>query len=340
MFKSIADTFSNCFKIPELKSRILFTLMLLAVCRLVAWVPVPGLDGTALKEWFDKNQNAAGGVVGLYSLFTGGALTKCAVGALGIMPYITATIIIQLLTTVVPKLAKLAREEGGRAQIVKYGRYLTVLLCLGHGTIMTLSWENPSKVFPGFPEGQQLILVDNLWWYRIQTIIILTTGTLLLMWLCEQITERGIGNGISLVITIGIVADLPMAAQGFFEMFFPGEGIEAKYNLFHLAFLLALLVIVVGGVVAVTQAQRKIPVQYAQRAVGRKIYQGQQSFMPLRVNAAGVMPIIFAQAILMFPAMLLIKAGQVFNLKAVETAGHQIERGHWSYYALYTLMIL
>src|SRR3954469_21904595 len=338
MFKSIADTFSNCFKIPELKSRILFTLMLLAVCRVVAWVPVPGLDGAALKEWFDHNQSAAGGVVGLYSLFTGGALTKCAVGALGIMPYITATIIIQLLTTVVGSLQKLAREEGGRAQIVKYGRYLTVLLCIGQGVFMTLGWEHPSSVFPGF-EGN-LVMIDNLWWYRIQTVIILTTGTLLLMWLGEQITERGIGNGISLVITIGIIADLPMAAQGFFEMFWPGQGIEAKYNIFVLVFLVALLVLVVGSVVAVTQAQRKIPVQYAQRAVGRKIYQGQQSFMPLRVNAAGVMPIIFAQAILMFPAMLLVKAGDLFNQKPISDFGHQLERGHWTYYALYTLMIL
>src|SRR5205085_566844 len=158
MFKSIADTFSNCFKIPELKSRILFTLMLLAVCRLVAWVPVPGLDGTALKEWFDHNQNAAGGMVGMYSLFTGGALKKCAVGALGIMPYITATIIIQLLTTVVGSLQKLAREEGGRAQIVKYGRYLTVLLCIGQGTFMTLSWEHPDVAFPGF--DQPLVMIE------------------------------------------------------------------------------------------------------------------------------------------------------------------------------------
>ncbi|HUS33821.1 MAG TPA: preprotein translocase subunit SecY [Verrucomicrobiae bacterium] len=340
MFKSIADTFANCFKIPELKSRILFTLMLLAVCRLVAWIPVPGLDGAQLKAWFDANQAAAAGsVLGMYSLFTGGAIQKCAVGALGIMPYITATIIIQLLTTVVGSLQKLAREEGGRAQIVKYGRYLTVLLCVGQGIFMTLGWENPEKVFPGFV-GDLVFPGMNLWWYRIQTVIMLTTGTLLLMWLGEQITERGIGNGISLVITIGIVADLPMAAQGFIEMFFPGKGIEARYNYFVLIFLAALLVIVVGAVVAVTQAQRKIPVQYAQRAVGRKIFQGGSSFMPLRVNAAGVMPIIFAQAILMFPAMLLVKAGQVFDMKAIEGAGHQLERGHWTYYALYTLMIL
>src|SRR3954471_17428996 len=242
MFKSIADTFANCFKIPELKSRILFTIMLLGVCRLVAWVPVPGLDGSALKAWFDQNQNAAaGGVVGMYSLFTGGALKKCAVGALGIMPYITATIIIQLLTTVVGSLQKLAREEGGRAQIVKYGRYLTVLLCLGQGIFMTLGWEHPATVFPGFE--QNLVLIANPWWYRFQTVIILTTGTLLLMWLGEQITERGIGNGVSLVITIGIVADLPMAAQGFWEMFFPPPGVDPRYNYFVLIFLVALLVL-------------------------------------------------------------------------------------------------
>src|SRR5688572_19185675 len=228
MFKSIADTFANCFKIPELKSRILFTLMLLAVCRLVAWIPVPGLDGAQLKAWFDANQEtAAGGVLGMYSLFTGGAIQKCAVGALGIMPYITATIIIQLLTTVVGSLQKLAREEGGRAQIVKYGRYLTVLLCIGQGIFMTLGWENPETAFQGF-QGN-LVLIPNIWWYRIQTVIILTTGTLLLMWLGEQITERGIGNGISLVITIGIVAELPMAAQGFMEMFFSVGGIAPRY---------------------------------------------------------------------------------------------------------------
>jgi preprotein translocase subunit SecY len=340
MFKSIADTFANCFKIPELKSRILFTLMLLAVCRLVAWVPVPGLDGSALKAWFDANQTsgAAGGVLGLYSLFTGGALQKCAIGALGIMPYITATIIIQLLTTVVGSLQKLAREEGGRAQIVKYGRYLTVLLCLGQGIFMTLGWEHPETAFPGF-QGN-LVLISNLWWYRFQTVIILTAGTLLLMWLGEQITERGIGNGISLVITIGIVAELPMAAQGFMEMFFPGGGLEGRYNYFVMIFLFALLVGVVAGVVAVTQAQRKIPVQYAQRAVGRKIFQGGSSFMPLRVNAAGVMPLIFAQAILMFPAMLLVKAGESFSQKAVSDIGHALEPGRFSYYALYTAMIL
>jgi len=339
MFKSIADTFANCFKIPELKSRILFTLLVLAVCRLIAWVPVPGLNGQALQAWFDANQGATSGVLGMYSLFTGGALQKCAIGALGIMPYITATIIIQLLTTVVGRLQKLAREEGGRTQIVKYGRYLTVLLCLGHGTLMTLSWENPATMFPGF-QGDLIYDGINIWWYRIQTILILTTGTLLLMWLGEQITERGIGNGISLVITIGIVAELPAALQGFKDMFFPGGGAEPQANYFYMVLLIGLLLLVVAGVIAVTQAQRKIPVQYAQRAVGRKVFQGGSSFLPLRVNAAGVMPIIFAQAILMFPAMVLTKAGELFKMQPLTTFGQQLENGHWLYYVLYTMMIL
>src|SRR5437867_3338425 len=187
MIKTIINTFANCFKIPELKSRILFTLLLLGICRIIAVIPVPGLDGAALQAFFDNlaKSKSGGGLLGMYSMFTGGALERCAVGALGIMPYISATIIIQLLTAVLPKLSKLAREEGGRTKIVQYGRYLTVILCLGQGLVMALGWENASSVFNGF-QGQ-LVLYQNLWWYRFQTLIILTTGTLLLMWLGEQI---------------------------------------------------------------------------------------------------------------------------------------------------------
>ncbi len=183
-------------------------------------------------------------------------------------------------------------------------------------------------------------MIDNIWWYRIQTVLVLTTGTLLLMWLGEQITERGIGNGISLIITIGIVADLPIAGQALWEMFFPPEGIEHRFNLFHAVGLVLLLGAVVAGVIAVTQAQRKIPVQYAQRAVGRKVYAGSSSFMPLRVNYAGVMPIIFAQAILMFPSMILERLGALTNIKFFSELAMNLNRGHWLYYLLYTLMIL
>ncbi len=340
MLAAIANTFSNCFKIPELKSRIIFTLLVLAICRIIAWVPVPGLEVSLLKDFLLSNasqQNDGNSLVSLYGMFTGGALQNCAIGALGIMPYITATIIIQLMTAFVPTLSKLAREEGGRSKIVQYGRYLTVLLCLGHGTIMTLGWEKPDTMFNGF--NGQLVMSPG-WWYRLQTILVLTTGTMLLMWLGEQITERGIGNGISLVIMIGIIADMPSAAQSVVLMFNPPEGTPSNFNLFHAIALIMLLGAVVAGVIAVTQAQRKIPVQYAQRAVGRKVYAGSSSFMPLRVNYAGVMPIIFAQAILMFPAMILLKLGQMYNIKFFEEMGRNLDQGNLVYYVLYALMIL
>ena len=310
MFRNIFNTFANCFKIPELKSRIWFTLGLLAVCRLLSFITIPGLNGTALADFFNKN--AQGGVMGMYNTFAGGGYERCAMGALGIMPYISATIIIQLLTAVWPKLSKLSREEGGRAKIIQYGRYLTVLICLGQGLYFASSWENPAKVFQGF-QGR-LVLTDNQFWYLSQTVLVMTTGTMLLMWLGEQISERGVGNGVSLVITIGIVARLPRAVTALQDMFFPAGGGESNYHFMDTGvMLLLLLALVIGGVIAVTQAQRKIPVQYAQRAVGRKLYSGGTSFMPLRVNYSGVMPIIFAQSILLFPQPICSKLADVFS---------------------------
>src|SRR6185295_14929688 len=158
MLQNIINTFGNCFKIPELKSRILFTLIVLGICRVVAMIPIPGLDGAALANYFAKNAHTGSGdLLGMYSMFTGGALERCAMGALGIMPYISATIIVQLLTAVLPTLSKLAREEGGRTKIVQYGRYLTVVLCLGQGFVMALGWENPEKIFPNFSGNLVLI---------------------------------------------------------------------------------------------------------------------------------------------------------------------------------------
>src|SRR5205085_7773540 len=170
MLSAIANTFSNCFKIPELKSRILFTLMVLAICRLEAFVRIPGLNGDLLTKFLEEKARTSGGasVLGMYSLFTGGALEHCAVGALGIMPYISATIILQLLTAVIPTLSKLAREEGGRTKIIQYGRYLTVLLCFGWGLVMALGWENPEKSF-GQGIGQSVLFPNHIWWYRLET---------------------------------------------------------------------------------------------------------------------------------------------------------------------------
>jgi len=344
MLASIAQTFSNCFRIPELKSRILFTLGLLAICRLTAYIHCPGLDGNTLAEFFRQaaERNAGGGVLGLYSLFTGGALENCAIGALGIMPYISATIIIQLMTAVIPQLSKLAREEGGRTKLIQYGRYLTVLLCLGQGFVMALGWEHPEKIF-GEGIGRLVLYEDTplqIWWYRIQTTLILTTGTMLLMWLGEQITDRGIGNGVSLVITIGILARLPAAFISLKDMFFPGEGLEPRANIGDAVVLLVLLLAVIAGIIAVTQAQRKIPVQYAQRAVGRKVYAGGTSFLPLRVNYSGVMPIIFAQAVLMFPQQIFSRLGQLYDVKLFRDLAASLGHGGGLYLVLYSLMIL
>ena len=311
MFSSIFTTFGNCFKIPELKSRILFTALLLGICRLASLIPTPGLDSKALTEYFQSaaGKNMGGGLMGMYSMFTGGGLEKCAVGSLGIMPYISATIVLQLLQAVIPSLSKMAREEGGRAKLIQRGRYLTVGLCLIQGFVMALSWEHPSTstMFPNFHGGADqthggLVLIHAIWWYRIQTTLILTTGTILLMWLGEQITDRGIGNGISLIITIGILARLPQMVLGLKDMFLTPDRTTGEYQftILHFAAMMMLLAAVIAGIVAVTQAQRKIPVQYAQRVVGRKTYSGGSSFMPLRVNYAGVMPVIFASAILMF----------------------------------------
>ncbi len=341
MLSQLFKTFSNCLKIPELRSRLIFTALVLVVARLVAMTPVPGLNGAALSAYFQElaQQSSAGtSVVALYSLFTGGAIERCAVGALGIMPYISATIIIQLLSAVVPALNKLVREEGGRAKIIAYGRYLTVLLCLGQGFVMALGWQNPEATFPGFKGN--LVMIENPWVYRIQTTIILTTGTLLLMWLGEQITERGVGNGVSLIIMIGILARLPVAVKDLWFKFFPPVGMPATANWMYGIFLLLLLVAVVAGVVMITQGQRKIPVQYAQRAVGRKVYSGGTSYIPLKVNYTGVMPVIFAQAILMLPGMLFDKLGNIYNIKFFSTLGALFSYSSWFYFAAEGAMIL
>jgi len=343
MFRSIASTLGNCFKIPELKSRILFTLGILAVCRLLAVIRIPGLNGQALSEYF-SHQQGTGGLLGMYNTFAGGAYEHCAIGSLGIMPYISATIIIQLLTAVVPRLSKLVREEGGRTKIIQYGRYLTVLLCIGQGAYFAGNWLHPETVFRGF-QGS-LVLTESHFWYYFVTVTVMTAGTMLLMWFGEQITERGIGNGVSLVITIGILARLPNAVQGAIDMFSTHGGTtEPAHNFVTTGtVLILLLVVVIGGVIAITQAQRKIPVQYAQRAVGRKMYAGGTSFMPLRVNYSGVMPIIFAQSILMFPQPVL--SWLAANVKVpflqdfFRSFAIQLGYGSFLYLVIYAAMIL
>lgn len=343
MFRSILNTFSNCFKIPELKSRIFFTVAMLAVCRLTAYIRLPGLDGAALNAAMDaaSRTGTGSGPLGLLSSFSGGAIQNCAIGALTIIPYISATIIIQLLTAVVPQLSKMAREETGRVKIIQYGRYLTVLLCLGQGMLTAIGYEHPESVLQISNIGRLVLYPDSwIWWYRIQTTIILTTGTMLLMWLGEQITDRGIGNGVSLIITINILSRLPNAVQGVRDLFFGPGSEEARTNVFHAIALVLLLAGVIAGIVAITQAQRKVPVTYAQRAVGRKIYSGGTNYMPLRVNYVGVMPIIFAQSILMFPSKAALYLGKLFNMKFFTDIANYLNEGAGLYITVYALLIL
>ena len=340
MFAQIFTTFRNSFKIEELRKRIIFAAWILVVCRFIAIIPIPGLDSAQLTEFIAEQakKEASGNILGLFNMFTGGALAKCAIGSLGIMPYITATIIIQLLSAVIPQLSKITREEGGRVKIMQYSRILTVLLCLGQGAVMALAWLKPGVMFPGFTGD--LVIVENKFVYVVGTTLFLTTGTLLLMWLGEQITERGIGNGISLIITIGIISSLPQTFQMLSYMFFPPEGADTDFKLIHGIVLVLLLVAVVAGVIAITQAQRRIPVQYAQRSVGRRVVPAGTSYLPLKVNMAGVMPIIFAQALLMFPQQIFTMLGERFDNGFFKDLAYHFEMTSFVYILAYALLIL
>jgi preprotein translocase subunit SecY len=339
MFRNIFSTFANCFKIPELKSRILFTLGLLAVARLLAYVPIPGINGAALEAWMAQNSHGAASLLGMYNRFAGGAYGNCAVGALGIMPYVSASIILTLVQAVFPRLSKLAREEGGRAKIIQYGRYLTIPLCIGQGFYFATSYLHPGKLFQGFPG--RLVVMDNIYLYYFLAVTVMTTATLLLMWLGEQITERGIGNGVSLIITVGIDAGLPYAGSDLVSMF--GHGSNNHFMGTGLV-LVILLVGVIAGIIAITQAQRKVPVQYASRMVGRKMYQGGTNYLPMQLNQANVMPIIFASSILMFPSpvcnWLATNAHPSFLQPPFQWLAVQLNYGSPFYLSIYALLIL
>lgn len=287
-------SFQSIFKIPELKQRILFTLMVLAVYRVGGHIPVPGINSEALIAFFQEAAGG-GGLLGLYDLFAGGAFRRATLFALGIMPYISASIIIQLLGAVVPYFQKLQKEgEEGRKKITQYTRYGTVFISLmqAYGVSVFLESIQTST-------GVSVVPVGGLG-FRALTMISLSAGTVLIMWLGEQITERGIGNGISLIIFIGIIATLPNAIIDEIQQFQSGNRVILTE-----VFLFGLMLLTIAAVVALTQGTRKIPVQYAKRVVGRKVYGGQSTHIPLRVNTAGVMPIIFAQSIMFVPQTVL-----------------------------------
>ncbi len=327
------SAFANSLKIPELRRKILFTLGMVFLCRLVATVPAPGIDTAALQRIIESIESqVGGGFLGFLELFSGGALSKCAVGALGIMPYISASIILQLLTAVVPALERLAREgDTGRQKLSQYTRYLTLGICIIQGYVLASLVENLHNIDANITEP--LVAHPGLG-FRVMTVLAMTTGTMMLMWLGEQITDRGIGNGISLVITINIVSRLPEALFVTGGLVTGGEGVSAQLNIFDLILMAVMILVVIAGTVMLTQGQRRVPIHTTKRVVGRKVYGGQSTYMPLRVNYSGVMPIIFASVMLQFPSKILEKIPWTKGL------GEALRMGEPLYLVIYAAMIL
>ena len=326
---NLVETFRNIFAIPDLRKRILFTLALLAVYRLGAHVPTPGVDAVALADFFKSME---GNVLGFLDMFSGGALRRLSIFALGIMPYISASIILQLLAVVWPYLEKLSKEgELGRRKINQYTRYGTIVLAIIQSLGVSF-WLKKQTTGTGAP----LVPADvaNAFWgigFPLLTVLTLTTGTTFIMWLGEQISERGIGNGISLIIFAGIVVGLPEATFGLIN-----DVTRGQRNPFGILLLLVFMVAVVAFVVFMERAQRRIPVQYAKRVVGRKVVGGSSTYLPLRVNTAGVIPVIFASSILVFPQTI---AGMI-QAPWAQAISRQLAMGQPIYYFLQIVGII
>ncbi|HEX7581180.1 MAG TPA: preprotein translocase subunit SecY [Thermoanaerobaculia bacterium] len=319
------ESFRNIFAIPDLRKRIFFTFGLLAIYRIGSHIPTPGLNAQAFEEFFRSN---AGGLLGFLDIFSGGALRRLSVFALGITPYITASIILQLLTVVWPFLEKLSKEgELGRRKITQYTRYGTVVLSIVQGSGIALwLWSTTA------PSGLSLVLRDiGKIPFVMMAVLTLTTGTAFVMWLGEQITERGIGNGISLIIFAGIVAGFPTAVWSSLKQIQSGQ-----MSLAVMGILTAFMVVVVAAIVLVERAQRRIPVQYAKRVVGRRVYGGQNTYLPLRVNTGGVIPIIFAVSIIQFPQYL----ASAFKADFMKKMAEQLAAGQPFYNLLYAVGII
>jgi len=313
----------NTAALPELRRRLIFTFLMLAVYRIGVQIPTPGINGEALAAFFAKN---AGTLFGMFNMFSGGALENFSIFALGIMPYISASIIIQLLTVVIPQLEALSKEgESGRHKITQYTRYGTVGLSLIQSLFISVGLEGMSG-----PGGEAIVIVPG-WQFKLMTIITLTSGTAFIMWLGEQMTERGIGNGISLIIFAGIVARMPAAIGNTIQMVSAGE-----MNVLFLVFLLLIMVLVIGVIIFFETAQRRIPIQYAKRVVGRRVYGGQSSHLPLKINVAGVIPPIFASSIMMFPATI----GGLIQIDWIQRISASLSPGTVYYYILFVGFII
>lgn len=336
------SAFTNSLKIPELRQKIFFTLALLFIARVGANIPLPGMNPGPIQEYLSNEAGAGGGLLGLYNMFTGGALLNGALFALGIMPYISASIIMQLMGAVFPGLARLQQEgDVGRQKINQYTRYLTIAICLVQGLMLLVAFStNPGSIIPGFnPAAYGEVVLMGKTQFLITGTIFLTAGSMIMVWLGEQITQKGIGNGISLLITVSIISGLPGAVIAAYQLFTAPVGSESQLGLPEGVLMLALLFVVTAGLVAITQAQRKIPVQYAKRVVGRKVYGGQSSFLPLKVNYAGVMPVIFASAILMFPTQILYFLGKNTGMNFFNEFADTLGRGQFAYYFVFGLLI-
>jgi preprotein translocase subunit SecY len=316
-------SFQNVFKVPELKRRVLVTLGLLIAYRIGAHVPTPGIDGHALSQFFDQ---AANTLLGMVDLFSGGNLRRLSIFALGIMPYISASIILQLLTVVIPTLERIAKEgEAGRKKITQYTRYGTILLSVIQSLGIAYGLESMRS-----PSGV-VIVPHPGWGFRLLTILTLTAGTALIMWLGEQISEKGVGNGISLIIFAGIVVRLPSAVAASYTLITTGE-----LPLFLFLVIIAVMVAVTAAVVVMQEGQRKIPVQYAKRVVGRRVYGGQSTHIPLRINTAGVIPVIFASSLILFPATLT----RFVPHPWMQVVSDALSPGRFTYTVLYCALII
>lgn len=317
------EALQNIFKIPELKKRVLFSLGMLAVYRIGCFIPTPGIDRIALASFFKQAQ---GTLLGLFDMFSGGALERLSVFALGIMPYISSSIIFQLLTVVVPAIEKLSKEgESGRKKIIQYTRYGTMVLSVVQGLGIAIGLESMRG-----PAGELVVPAPG-WSFRLLTVITLTAGTAFIMWLGEQMSEKGIGNGISLIIFAGIVCRIPTAIGNTIRLLNAGQ-----LSLFVIIFILAVMFAVVAGIVFVERGQRRLPIHYAKRVVGLKTFNAQSSHLPLKVNMAGVIPPIFASSIIMFPATI----ANFINIPWVQTAAKSLTPGNWVYNIFFVAFIV
>lgn len=342
------SAFANCWRIPELRARLVATVALVFVARIGANIPLPGIDPKDILDYYHSMADkSAGGVVAMYNMFTGGALLKGAVFSLGIMPYISASIIMQLMSAVVPSIARLQQEgEVGRQKVAQYSRYLTILIALVQSALLLGAFCNPQQVGQALGLGNftgTIVVMQSKTLFVCLGVCLLTSGAIVMLWLGEQITQRGIGNGTSVLITIGILADIPGALNSFVDMTFGGKVGAAAVNSHgweKAAGMILLFTVVTAAMVAINQAVRKIPIQYAQRMVGRKIVGAQTNYLPLKVNYAGVMPVIFAGAIMSFPPMLLNPLSTISpQLAFLHDWAEFFSRNNGIYYTIYSVLI-